>query len=430
MALFNLKANNTSIKQELNGGLTTFFTMLYIVPVNALIMSKAGLPFEALLTATAIFTMIATIISGLWSNTPIGLSVGMGLNAYFTFGLVLGAKIPWESALGIVFISALLFFILSFTKFRIWILESIPVDLRRAISAGIGLFIAFVGLQQMGIIVKSDSTLITLGNLSDKHTIIGIIGLVIVIVLFALKLRASFIIAIALTSIIAFIFHLAPTPTHIVSLPASPLPIFLKLDILGALKLSFLPVIVIFFITHLFDSLGTLGGVGNRAHIFEDKSGAKKLERALQADSFGACLGSLGGLSTITVFAESASGVEAGARTGLAAVIAGLCFIATLFFMPLFQALPSNAIYPVLIMVGILMFSELGKIDFSDIAVNIAGFGAVVMMPLTYSITNGLAFGFISYVIVKLVRREFKALNLGIIVLTLISILILVLHEA
>lgn len=426
LKFFELEENKTSVKQELNAGITTFLAMIYIVPVNAIIMSGTGMPYEALITATALITILATLFNGLYANTPVALSVGMGLNAYFTFGLCKSAEIPWQTALGIVFLSGLLFTILSFTNFRIWVIKSIPLDLRRAISAGIGAFICFIGLKQMGVIVENPATLVGLGNLKDPNVALGIFGLLIIIALFVLKVRASFILGILITSVVAWVFGISPKPEGLVSLPSSVAPIFGQLDIKGALQLAFLPFIITFFVTHLFDSIGTLTGVGNRAKIFsdEDPKGMKKLARNLTADAVGSVGGAVMGTSTVTAFAESASGVEAGGRTGLTAVFVALCFILTLFMLPLFKAIPSNAIYPVLVMVGILMFSELGKLDYSDVGILIPAFFIVMLMPFTYSITNGLSFGFISYLFVRLLQRRFSDINLGVLVLAGISLLV------
>ncbi|NLY03599.1 MAG: NCS2 family permease, partial [Campylobacter sp.] len=371
---FKLTQNNTTLKIEFNAGLTTFLTMIYIIPVNAIIMSNAGMPIEALLTATALITILATGLNGFISNTPIAMSVGMGLNAYFTFGLVGAMGIAWETALGVVFLSGAIFLILSLTSFRIWILKSIPLDLRRAISAGIGTFISFVGLKEMGLIVYSEATLVSLGDFSDINTLLGVFGLCMVLLFWALKIKGSFIIAVLVTSIVAWIFKISPMPEEIFSLPASIEPIFMKLDIKGAFSLALLPAIVTFFITQLFDSLGTLSGVGNRAKLFDDKDGMNKFEKALCVYAFASTSGSLLGVSTTTAFAESASGVEEGGRTGLTVVFTALFFGLTLFMLPLFKAIPGNAIYPVLVMVGVMMFSELAKIDFKDPAISVAAF--------------------------------------------------------
>ncbi|MGP1486141.1 MAG: NCS2 family permease [Campylobacter sp.] len=428
MDFFKLKEHGSSVKQELNAGLTTFLTMAYIVPTNAIIMSKTGMPMEALITVTALVTIIATVLNGLWANTPVAMSVGMGLNAYFTFGLVLGMKVPWQTALGVVFISGIIFVVLSFTNFRIWILNSIPIDIRRAISAGIGTFIAFVGLQQMGIVVNNDAVLVGLGNLKDPNVILGFVGLFLVFAFWAWRVKGAFIVAVLLTSIIGWIIGISPYPSEFVSLPASISPIFLELDIISAFSFALLPVIITFFVTDLFDSVGTLAGVGNRAKIFDDSKGVEKLEKTLEADAVATVGGSLLGVSTTTAFAESASGVEEGGRTGLTAVFTAMFFLLTLFMLPLFKAIPANAIYPVLVMVGVLMFSELGEINFKDPAIAVASFLIVVLMPLTYSITTGLSFGFTAYLIVRLLRREFDKINVGVVALALISFIVFLIH--
>lgn len=424
MGLFKLKEHGTDVKTEFTAGFTTFLTMMYIVPVNAIIMSKTGMDFGALVTATALITIFATILNGLWANTPIAMSVGMGLNAYFTFGLVLGMKIPWQSALGIVFISGMLFLVLSFTQFRVWIMQSVPHDLRRAISAGIGAFIAFIGLKSMGMVVANPAVLVGLGDFGDPKVLIGVLGLVLVFALYAWKVKGAFIIAVILTSIVAWVSGVSPAPSEFLSMPASISPIVFELDIVSAFTLALAPVIITFLITDMFDSLGTLAGVGYRAGLF--KEGGKDLEKTLEADAAATVAGSLLGLSTTTSFIESASGVEEGGRTGLTAVATGLFFVLTLFMMPLFSAIPENAIYPVLVMVGVLMFSELSHINFDDLAISVATFLIVIMMPLTFSITNGLAFGFVAYLLIKLMKREFKDINIGVISLAFISFIVFV----
>jgi len=311
-----------------------------------------------------------------------------------------------------------------------WIIRSIPLDLRRAISAGIGTFISFVAFQQMGFIVNNDAVLVGIGNFKDPNVLLGVLGLFLVICFWAWNVKGAFILAVLATSVIAWILGIAPHPTEIFSTPASISPIFLELDIKGALSLALLPVVITFFVTDLFDSIGTLAGVGTRAGIFDEnkKDGVVKLEKTLEADAVATVAGSLAGVSTTTSFVESASGVEEGGRTGLTAVFCGLLFILTLFMLPLFKAIPGNAIYPILVMVGVLMFAELASINFKDQAIAVATFFIVVLIPLTYSITNGLAFGFMSYLVVKLIKREFADVNLGVIVLALISFIIFLVH--
>lgn len=427
MGFFKLKEHGTDVKTEFSAGFTTFLTMMYIVPVNGFILADAGLPMDAVVTATAIITILATLLSGVWSNTPVAMSVGMGLNAYFSYGLVLGMKIPWQTALGIVFISGILFVVLSFTNFRVWIMKSIPMDLRRAISAGIGAFIAFIGLKQMGFVVDNPATLVGLGDFSDKNVLLGVLGLLLAFITYAYRLKGAFIISIAVTSIVGWVLGIAAAPTAIFSAPASISPIFMELDIASALSLSLVPVIITFLVTDLFDTLGTLTGVGARADMF-NKEDDKSLQKTLEADAVATVGGSLLGVSTTTSFIESASGVEEGGRTGLTAVFTALLFVGTLFLLPLFKAIPNNAIYPVLVVVGVLMFGELAKINFNNLATAAASFLIVIMMPLSFSITNGLAAGFLVFTIIKIAKRETEDINLGVLLLTVISLLVFILH--
>ncbi len=424
MDFFKLKQHGTNVKTEVTAGFTIFLTMMYIVPVNAIIMSKTGMPMDALITATALITILSTVLNGLWANTPIAMSVGMGLNAYFTFGLVLGMKVPWQTALGVVFISGMLFVLLSFTQLRVWIMKSVPHDLRRAISAGIGTFIAFIGLKSMGMIIANPAVLVGVGNFKDPNVLLGVLGLFLVFALYSWKVKGAFILAVLLTSIVGWAFGIGAYPTEFFSMPSSIAPIFMQLDIASAFSLALLPVIITFLITDLFDSIGTLAGVGYRAGLFKDEG--KELQKTLEVDAVATVAGSLFGLSTTTSFVESASGVEEGGRTGLTAVAAGLFFILTLFMMPLFKAIPENAIYPVLVMVGVLMFSELSHVNFKDTAIAVSTFLIVVMMPLTFSITNGLAFGLISYLAVKLIKKEYKDINFGIVFLTAVSLIVFI----
>jgi len=428
--MFKLKEHGTNISTELSAGFTTFLTMMYIVPVNGFILADAGLPMDAVITATALITVLATLFSGLWGNTPIAMSVGMGLNAYFSYGLVLGMKIPWETALGIVFLSGVLFVILSLTNFRVWIMTSIPMSLRRAISAGIGAFIAFIGLKQMGIIVENKATLVSIGDFSNSNVLLGILGLVLAFSFYSYRIKGSFILSITITSIVAWTFGIGSFPSEFLSVPASISPILFKLDIVSAMTLSLLPVIITFLITDMFDTLGTLTGVGTRANLFqENNKDDKSLQKTLEADAIASTAGALVGVSTTTAFIESASGVEEGGRTGLTAVFTAMFFVTTLFMLPLFKSIPGNAIYPVLVVVGVLMFTELGKIKFedTDLATSAGAFFIVLLMPLTFSITNGIAAGFIMYTLIKVVKRQTEDLNIGILVITFISALAFIL---
>ncbi len=420
---FKLREHKTNVRTEVTAGFTTFMAMLYIVPVNAAIMSASGMPYDALITATAVITIIASILNGFWANTPIAMSVGMGLNAYFSFGLVKGMGIPWQSALGIVFVSGILYVLISMTPLRRWMIETIPMDIKRAVSAGIGAFIAFIGLEQMKIIVDSPSTLVTLGNFHDSHVLLGLFGLALAIFFTLKNYRGAFILSIVLTTLFAWISGIEKLPEQFISMPASMAPIAFELDISSVLTLTMVPVILIFLITDLFDTLGTLTGVGMRADLFNEK-GSVPLQKTIEADAVATMLSGLAGVTSTTSYIESAAGVEEGGRTGLSAVVVGLLFILPLFLLPFFQAVPSNAIYPILIVIGVMMFGELQHINYQDPAVKYSTFFIVMGMPLTYSITDGLLLGALVYVFIHLVQGNYKKIDIAMGVLASVALLV------
>jgi AGZA family xanthine/uracil permease-like MFS transporter len=424
MNLFRLKENKTDVRTEVTAGFTTFMAMLYIVPVNAYILSASGMPYDALVTATIIMSVFVSILNGLWANTPIAMSVGMGLNAYFSFGLVNGMGIPWQSALGIVFISGVLYVIISFTPIRRWLMETIPIDIKRAVSAGIGAFIAFIALEQTKIIVANDSTLVTLGDFKDSDVLLALLGLVLAIYFSIKRYKGSFILSILVTTLFAWVVGISPIPKEFVSFPASIAPIAFELDIVSAFSLSFIPLILIFLLTDLFDTLGTLAGIGMRAKLFENEEGSKALQKTIEADAVGTMLSGLAGVTSTTSFIESAAGVEEGGRTGLSAVTTGLLFLLPLFLLPLFKAIPPNAIYPILIVIGIMMFSELKNIDYTNDASKYATFFIVLGMPMTYSITDGLLLGALVYMLVNIIQGKTKEISPAMIILATAGILI------
>jgi AGZA family xanthine/uracil permease-like MFS transporter len=422
--ILNLTTRNVDLKTEATAGFSTFLAMLYIVPVNAAILHNAGMPTDALITATALMTILATLFTALWANIPVGMSVGMGLNAYFSFGLVQGMHIPWQTALGIVFWSGILYLVISLTPLRRWMIETIPMHLKRAVSAGIGAFIAVIGLEQMGVIVDSPATLVTLGNLHDPKILLGIFSLLAALFLWLKKIRAAFILAIVGTTILGWIFGVAEAPKSFFSAPASIAPIALHLDIGSALTLSLLPVILTFLMTDIFDTMGTLTAVGLRAHLFQEGH-SKPLQRTIEADAAATAISGLIGVSTTTAFIESAAGVEAGGRTGWTALFTALFFIGTLFMLPFFEAIPGFAIYPILVLVGALMFAEIGRIDFNDPAIGISTFLIVTLMPMTYSITDGLMIGSLVYVAIRLMQGAWQRIEKAMIIFALCGILLL-----
>ncbi|SFZ98553.1 Xanthine/uracil/thiamine/ascorbate permease family protein [hydrothermal vent metagenome] len=408
------------LKTEFTAGMSVFLAMIYIVPLNALILSEAGMPYEAVVTATALITILATASNALYAKTPIALSVGMGLNAYFTFGLVKGLGMTWQSALGVVFMSGVIFIILSLSPFRRIALSSIPIDIRRSISAGIGAFLAFIALKQIGIVVQDPVTFVKIGDLSNPSVLLGLGVTLLIFILHANKVKGALVISILTGAIVAWATGLSEIPDSLFSMPASIAPIAFQLDFGAFTTLAVIPVVIAFLVTDVFDSVGTLTGVGSK--IFDD---TEKLENTLKVDAVFSSVGALFGLSTVTAFVESAVGVEEGGRTGLSTLITAMFFVLTLFMLPLFVSINPNAIYPVLIVVGIFMFSDVAKIDFSDFATSSSAFLTITMIPFTTSIATGLALGMVNYVIIKAAKREFKDLNLELLFLTLFSSLIL-----
>lgn len=400
------------MRTEVTAGATTFLAMLYIIPVNAAILSAAGMPYDALVTATVFMTILASVLNGFWANTPVAMSVGMGLNAYFSFGLVKGMGIPWQSALGIIFLSGILYVLISMTPLRRWMIETIHTDIKRAVSAGIGAFIAFIGMAQTGLVVKSPATLVTIGDFKDPHVLLGLFTLALAIFFSVRKTKGAFILAIVLATLLAWVTGIENPPERFVSLPASMAPIAFELDIPSVLSLAMVPVILVFLITDLFDTLGTLTGVGMRAGLFREKNSVP-LQKTIEADAVATLFSGLAGVTSTTAFIESAAGVEAGGRTGLSAVVVGLLFVLPLFLLPFFQAIPSHAIYPVLIVIGVMMFGELRQVDYSDDAVKYGTFFIVLGMPLTYSITDGLLLGALVFTLVRIVRGEYRQIGVA-----------------
>jgi AGZA family xanthine/uracil permease-like MFS transporter len=404
--LFKLSENNTSVKTEVIAGITTFMTMGYIIMVNPGILSATGMDFGALITATCLSTAIATIFMGLYANYPFALAPGMGLNAFFAFGVVLGMKISWQVALAAVFIDGVIFLLLTMTKAREAIFNAIPTNLKLATSVGIGLFIAFIGFTSAGIIVANPDTYVSLGNLSDPKVLLSIFGLIVAGLLLARRVKGALLISILATTLVGMIFKIAPWPEGIVSAPPSLAPIAFKMDFKAALNFGLIPIIFTFTFVDLFDTLGTLVGVASKANMLDKDGKLPRIGRALAVDSIGTVAGAALGTSTVTTYVESASGVAEGGRTGLTALITGLLFLVAPFFSPIVAAIPGQATAPALILVGLFMMEPVIKIDFSDYTEAIPAFLTIILMPLAYSIAEGLVFGVMSYAIIKLISGK------------------------
>ncbi|MGL4357704.1 MAG: NCS2 family permease [Cetobacterium sp.] len=398
--LFQLKEHGTTVRQEIVAGVTTFLTMAYIIFVNPSILSMTGMDKGALITVTCLASAIGTAITAFWVNAPLAMAPGMGLNAFFTFTLVLGNGATWEQALGVVFISGVIFLALTFSGLREKIIDAIPAELRLAVGAGIGLFIAFLGMQGMGLIVSNPATIVALGKF-NLNVVLGLVGFAIMGLLEMKKVKGGILIGIVTTTILGIVFGAVELPSQIISMPPSMAPIALKLDVLGAIKPIFLGSIFSFMFVDLFDSLGTIMACAHEAEMIDEKGKIKNVSKILEADAIATVIGSLLGTSTTTTFVESASGIAVGGRTGLTALTTAILFAVSLFFSPIIGVVPAFATAPALILVGVYMFKNLLDIDFHNIEVAIPCFLIIIMMPLTYSISIGISFGFISYIVVS-----------------------------
>ncbi len=404
--LFKLREQNTDVRTEVLAGLTTFLTMAYIVFVNPSILGDAGMPKDAVFVATCIAAAIGTLVMGLYANYPIAMAPGMGLNAYFAYGVVKGMGFSWEAALGAVCISGILFVIVSLVRIREMIIRGIPHSVRTAITAGIGLFLAIISLKNAGIITSHPATYITLGDLHKAPAILAIVGFFLIVSLDRLKVKGAILIGIVAVTILSFFFG-GNQFGGVVSMPPSITPTLFKLDISAALSVGILNVVLVFFLVELFDATGTLMGVANRAGLLKEGK-MDRLNKALLADSSAIVAGSFLGTSSTTAYIESAAGVQAGGRTGLTAVTVAVLFLACLFIAPLAGAVPAYATAPALLFVSCLMLRELVDIAWDDTTESVPAVVTALMMPFTYSIANGVAFGFISYAGLKLFTGRAK----------------------
>ena len=398
--LFKLTEHKTNVRTELVAGLTTFLTMAYIIFVNPQILGAAGMPKEAVFVATCLIAALGTAIMALYANYPIALAPGMGLNAYFAFVVVLHMGFTWQAALGAVFISGCLFLLVTVFRLRELIIGGIPHSIRIAITVGIGLFLAIIALKGAGIVAKSDATFVTLGDLHQPSVALASIGFIAIVVLDRLKVPGAILIGIVGVTVASFFFG-GNQFGGVVSMPPSIAPTFLQLDIKAALSGGILNVVLVFFLVELFDATGTLMGVAKRAGLLVPGK-MERLNKALLADSAAIFAGSLLGTSSTTAYAESAAGVQAGGRTGLTALTVAVLFLACLFIAPLAGAVPAYATAPALLFVACLMLRELTELNWDDTTEVVPAAVTALMMPFTYSIANGLAFGFIAYGLIKL----------------------------
>ena len=409
---FYLKLNNTTVKKELLAGFTTFITMAYIIFVNPQMMAASGMDQGASFVGTCLAAAIACIAMGLYANWPVGLAPGMGLNAFFTYTVVNEMGYAWEIALGAVFLAGILFVIMSVTPLRRWMLDSIPLNLRIAMGSGVGLFIGFIGLKSGGIIISNDATLLSLGDFSKIETLLAALGFLSITILSVRKIPGAIIIGVLGITIIGIFLGIVNF-NGVVSMPPALAPTLMKLDIIGALDLAMISVIMSFLFVNLFDTAGTLLGVATRANLVDEKGDIKNLDKALKADSSSSVFGAFFGCSPVTSYVESSAGIEAGGRTGLAAVVVGILFIIAIFFSPVAAIIPAYATAGALVYVAILMLSGMERLNWQDSSELLPALIIIIMIPLTFSIANGIALGFIAYIAIKIFTGKVKSISSG-----------------
>lgn len=406
--LFRLEELGTRPSTEVRAGVVTFLTMSYILFVNPQILGQAGMPVEDVAVATALAAALATLVMGLWANYPFALAPGMGLNAYFAFGVVAAMGVSWQVALAAVFIEGLLFIILAVTGARRALVEAIPAPIKLATMGGIGLFLAMIGFQSAGLIVASPATLVTLGDLGDPLLLLALGGLAIAAALVASGVRGALLIGILAVTVTCWLAGFTDPPETFVSLPHLPRETLLALDFSGLATGALVPVVLAFLFVDLFDTAGTLLGVGRLAGLVDEQGRLERADRAFTADAVGTSAGALLGSSTVTSYVESATGVEEGGRSGLTAVVVAACFLLSLFVVPVLAAVPAAATAPALILVGALMMRGIQEIDWRSADAAIPAFLTLSLMPLTYSIANGITFGMMAWVAIRLLRGRWR----------------------
>ncbi|MFL7942979.1 NCS2 family permease [Priestia megaterium] len=413
--LFHLTKRKTDVKTEILAGITTFVTMSYIIFVNPTILADAGIPKEAAIAATIFATVFATLLFALWANMPIAVAPGMGLNAFFTYTVVLGEGLTWQTGLGAVFISGVVFFILTITGLRKKIIEGIPAILKSAISVGIGLFIAFIGFKQAGIIVSNKENLVALGQLTKPGPLLALLGFIAVTVLTARKIKGAALISILLVSIGRMVLGIVEAPKSISSVVSFSMPsmseTFLQMDIKSALHYGLFSIIFSFTLVELFDNLGSMIGLSKKAGLMDEKGEIKGLDKALMADSLATVASAAMGSTAMNAYVENAAGIAEGGKTGLKALVVAMLFLVSLLFTPLISIIPAFATAPILIMVGALMLTEIKNIPLDEITDAVPAFCTIILMPLTFSIGEGLALGFLSYTFVKLLAGRVKEIH-------------------
>ena len=420
---FKISESGSKIRTETFAGLTTFMTMSYIIFVNPSIMEQSGMPVQAVMVATCLASAISTLIMGVLANYPIGLAPSMGINAFFTFGLVLGMGFTWQVAMASVFIEGVAFIIITLTGVRDKLLDCIPYSMKIGIPAGIGLFIMFIGMQSCGFVTNDNNTLVTLGDMKSHQVLLGLAGLILMTVLHIYRVRGAILIGILAVTVASIVLGYTPLPEKIVDMPPSIGPIFMKMDFSAIFNIDFIIITLVLLFMDIFNTIGTLIGVAARANLLEKDGTIKRARGAFMADAVGTTAGAMMGVTTVTAYVESATGVEAGGRTGLTAVVIAILFLLATFFSPLVTVIPAYATAPALIFVGLLMLSIVKEIDTSDWTEFLPAMVAMTVMPFTYNIATGIEFAVISYVLIKLFTGRIKDVSM---VMTILAVLFVV----
>ena len=423
---FKLKENKTDVKTEILAGITTFMTMVYILAVNPGMLSETGMDFGGVFTATALSAGVATLIMALYAKYPFALAPGMGLNAFFTYSVCIGMKQSWQFALTAVLVEGIIFILLSLLKVREAIFDLIPLSLKKAVSAGIGLFIALVGLKNAGIIVANEGTTIGLGDLTANASIVALLGLIVIAILYARNVKGALLIGIIIATIIGIPLGVTTLPEgfKIFSLPPSLKDVaFTFVPFSEIMTKDFWIIVVTFLFVDIFDTVGTLAGVASKSGMLDKEGKLPRVSRALTADAVGTIFGACMGTSTVTTFVESSAGVAAGGRTGLTSVTTGIMFILALFIAPLFAIIPAAATAPVLVVVGVFMMSAVMEINWHDLTEAVPAFLTIAMMPFAYSIAEGIVFGIVSYTLIKTFTGKTKDVSALMWVLSVLFVL-------
>lgn len=420
--IFGFDPKNMTLKKEVMGGITTFLTMAYILAVNPSILGDAGMDAGAVFTATVVSAVVATLVMAIYAKLPFALAPGMGLNAFFAYTIVLTMGYTWQFALTAVFLEGIIFILLTLTGLRQKIVDCMPLLLRRAISPGIGLFIAFIGLKNAGIVASNSATFVTLGNLHDPSVLLACFGILLSAVLLVRNVTGALLIGILATTIIGIPLGVTNC-SAVVSTPPSLSPIFCQFEWSSIMSVDMVVCVLTFLFIDMFDTIGTLIGVSNRAGMVDENGNIPRLKDAFMADAIGTTVGAVLGTSTVTTYVESASGVNVGGRSGVTSLTTAVCFALALFLAPLFLAIPGQATAPALVLVGVMMMHDIRKVNFQDYVSAIPCFVCISFMPLTYSISDGILMGLISWVLIHTFSGRYKELNIGMIILAILFVL-------